>query len=307
MAVDTKIKIGQVEFKNPVFVASGTFGYGTETPDLIDVKKLGALITKSITLHPREGNPPPRLVETPSGIINSIGLSNIGVNQFIEEKIPVYNSLGTCVIMNIAGSSLDEYVQVMEKVESISNDLCGYEINISCPTVNKGGMEFGVDKKMTRLLTEKLRERTEKLLIIKLSPNVTDIASIARAAEEGGADAVSAINTVVAMRIDSVTKRPAISTKLGGLSGPSIRPIGIAAVYKISQLVSIPVIGVGGITSGEDVVEYLLAGAVSVQIGTANFRNPGIGLTILDELIAYCKKTGIDFVSQLTGAMNEDG
>lgn len=305
MAVDTKIKIGQVEFKNPIFMASGTFGYGTETQDLVSVKELGAIVTKSITFHPREGNPPPRLVETPSGLINSIGLANIGVDKFIEQMLPVYDSLGTKVIMNIAGSSIDEYIHVMEKVETIPNSLCGYEINISCPNVDKGSLEFGLDGKMTHSLTQQLRERTSKLLILKLSPNVTDITVIARAAEEGGADAVSAINTVVAMKIDPATRKPAIFTKLGGLSGPAIRPIGVASVYKISKSVKIPVIGIGGITSGHDVIEYFLAGAVCIQIGTANFRDPGIGLTILDELIAYCEMQNIKSVSRLSGALDE--
>lgn len=304
--VDTSIRIGDTEFKNPVFVASGTFGYGKETKDLVEVEKLGAVVTKSITLHPREGNPPPRIVETPSGMINSIGLANIGVEKFAEQMLPVYDTLGTQVIMNIAGSSMDEYVAVLERVESVPNRLCGYEINISCPTVDRGGIEFGSDSEMTRSLTRQLRERTEKLLIMKLSPNVTDIASIAAAAEEGGADAVSAINTVVAMSIDPETRRPSVSTKLGGLSGPAIRPVGVAAVYKVSRVVDIPVIGIGGITSGNDALQYLLAGAVAIQVGTANFRDPAIGLAILNQMVAYCAARGIGSISHLTGALDAE-
>jgi len=305
MAVRTKIKIKEVEFKNPIFVASGTFGYGTEVQDLMSVKKLGALITKSITLHPREGNPPPRIVETPSGMINSIGLANVGIETFIEEILPLYDSIGTKVIMNIAGCSIEEYIRIMERVETASNTLCGYEINISCPNVDKGSMEFGIDSETTHFLTEKLRKLTDKLLIIKLSPNVTDISSIAKAAEDGGADAISAINTVVAMKINPITREHSISTKFGGLSGPAIRPIGVASVYKISHCVNIPVLGIGGITSGQDVLEYLLAGAIAVQVGTANFRDPGIGLRILDELIVYCEENGIKSVSLLSGAVDE--
>lgn len=304
--VNTEVKIGDVNFKNPIFVASGTFGYGRETGDLVSIDKLGAIITKSITLHPREGNPPPRIVETPSGMLNSIGLANLGVEAFIEEVLPDYDSLGTEVFVNIAGTSVDEYLEVMERVESVQNRICGYEINISCPNVDKGGMEFGIDPQITQSLTRQLRDLTKKLLIMKLSPNVTDLVEIARAAERGGADAVSAINTVVAMSIDPATRRPSISTKFGGLSGPAIRPIGIAAVYTVSQAVGIPVIGIGGITSGTDAAQYFLAGSVCIQVGTANFRNPGIGLTILDELISYCREQGVESISQLTGAMGEE-
>ncbi|MEE9166692.1 MAG: dihydroorotate dehydrogenase [Candidatus Neomarinimicrobiota bacterium] len=305
MPVNTEIRIGDTVFKNPVFVASGTFGYGTETDDLICADKLGAIVTKSITFHPREGNPPPRIVETPSGMINSIGLANLGVEKFTAEILPLYDSMNTEVIVNIAGTTVEEYLKVLEKVESVPNRVCGYEINISCPNVARGGIEFGVDPEITRSLTAQLRERTDRLLIMKLSPNVTDIVEIGRAAEDAGADALSAINTVIGMSIDIASRRSSIATELGGLSGPAIRPVGIASVYRLSRAAGIPVIGIGGITSGRDAVEYLLAGSIGIQVGTANLRDPGIALVILDELISYCQKQGIESVSLLTGAMDE--
>ena len=278
------IEIGQVSFKNPIWVASGTFGYGTEAPDLVDVEKLGAIVTKSITRHPREGNPPPRIVETSSGMINSIGLANIGVDKYIDEMLPIYENVSTKIIMNVAGTDLKEYVEIIEKIESVSSDLVGFEINISCPNVKKGGIEFGVDKSMTAELTSELRKRTDRLLIMKLSPNVSDIVSIGMSAQDAGADAVSAINTVVGMSIDSISGKSNIYTTYGGLSGPAIKPIGLATVHKLYQKLSIPIIGIGGIVSSNDVMEYILAGSSAVQIGTANYRNPGTGEGIIDKL-----------------------
>tara|TARA_B100000315_G_scaffold260061_2_gene319045 strand:- start:12839 stop:13756 length:918 start_codon:yes stop_codon:yes gene_type:complete len=301
--VDTKIRIKDHQFQNPIFVASGTFGYGLETSELMDVNKLGCVITKSVTLHPREGNPAPRIVETPSGMLNSIGLANVGVEKFIDEILPVYDDFKTPVILNIAGSSVDEYVKVLEKVEKSDDVLGGYEINVSCPNVDKGRMEFGVDCEMTSKLMKELRQRTDKLLIMKLSPNVTDIVEIAKAAEDEGVDALSAINTVVGMSINPWTFKPKISKKFGGLSGPAIKPVAIASVYKVSQNVSIPIIGIGGILTGDDAVEFMLAGAVSVQVGTANFLEPSKGLSILNELVAFCEKKNIDKVSSLTGGI----
>lgn len=223
MSVDTSVTLGGTEFSNPVFVASGTFGYGIETPELVDVNGLGAVVTKSITLLPREGNPPPRLVETPSGMINSIGLANIGVDRYINEMLPLYKTFKTKIITNIAGFSVSDYTDVIEKLEDADGSICGYEINVSCPNVEGGRMEFAVDAGMTQTLTEQLRRRTEKLLIVKLSPNVSDIGEIAKAAEEGGADAVSAINTVFGMSINTSSKRSNIAMGIGGLSGPAIR------------------------------------------------------------------------------------
>jgi dihydroorotate dehydrogenase (NAD+) catalytic subunit len=304
---DLTTTIGKETFQNPIFVASGTFGYGLENNDLVDVSKLGAIITKSITRHPREGNPPPRIVETPSGMINSIGLANIGVEQYIEEMIPKYEGIGVPIIMNIAGSSEEEYCEILEMMETISSNIVGYEINISCPNVKVGGIEFGVDPGVTETLTSALRNRTEKLLIMKLSPNVTDIRQIARAAENGGADAVSAINTVYGMSINAQSRKTNIHTIYGGLSGPAIKPIGLACVHKISTAVKIPIIGIGGITNAEDAIEYMLAGASSVQIGTANFRNPAAGISIIKAIESYCHKANISHISDLIGkvAINE--
>jgi len=297
------IHIGNTSFENPIWVASGTFGYGTEAPELVDVNQLGAIVTKSITRQPREGNPPPRIVETASGMINSIGLANIGVEKYIKKLLPIYEGLSTKIIMNIAGTDIQEYVEIMEMVESVSSSIAGYEINISCPNVKKGGMEFGVDCEMTAKLTETLRGITERLLIMKLSPNVSDIVSIGLSAENAGADAVSAINTVVGMSINAKTGMSDIFTTYGGLSGPAIKPIGLVAVHKLYQQLSIPIIGIGGIVSGEDAVEYMLAGATAVQVGTANFRDPGISENIIDSLKNILNESNRKVAADLIGSV----
>ena len=297
------IHIGNTSFENPIWVASGTFGYGTETPELVDVNQLGAIVTKSITRQPREGNPPPRIVETASGMINSIGLANIGVEKYIKKLLPIYEGLSTKIIMNIAGTDIQEYVEIMEMVESVSSAIAGYEINISCPNVKKGGMEFGVDCEMTAKLTETLRGITERLLIMKLSPNVSDIVSIGLSAENAGADAVSAINTVVGMSINAKTGMSDIFTTYGGLSGPAIKPIGLVAVHKLYQQLSIPIIGIGGIVSGEDAVEYMLAGATAVQVGTANYRDPGISENIIDSLKNILNESNRKVAADLIGSV----
>jgi len=303
--VDLSVKIGKITFPNPIFVASGTFGYGTEVSDSINVSELGAIVSKSITLFPREGNPPPRLVETSSGMLNSIGLANVGVERFITDLLPEMDKIGAPIIINVAGTDKEEYIKVINKIESVSSNIVGYEINVSCPNVKKGGMEFGVDPSMTEDLTRVLRKCTDRLLIMKLSPNVTDIASIGKAAEEGGADALSAINTVVGMSIDPVSRKSRIYTYYGGLSGPAIKPVGIAAVHKIYQKVKIPIIGIGGITSAGDVAEYFLAGATAVQVGTANFRNPGIGLALIKDFAQYCQLQNVARSGDLTGSMKK--
>ena len=301
MKLDLEINLGDQSFKNPLFVASGTYGYGIEANDLSDSSKLGAIITKSITRFPREGNPPPRIVETPSGMINSIGLANMGVEKYIDSVLPQKDKIGTEIITNVAGFSISDYLFVIEKLESIEAPICGYEINISCPNVEAGKMEFAVDDQLTGKLTENLRAATDKLLIIKLSPNVTDIKTIATAASQGGADAVSAINTVFGMSINVHTKKPNINTDIGGLSGPAIKPIGIANVYKIFKSIDIPIIGIGGITSAKDVIEYMLAGASAVQIGTANYRDIGIAQKILNDLKIHCSTNRIEKISKITG------
>ncbi len=303
MTPDLSVKIGNVSFKNPIFVASGTFGYGLETKELTDPSALGAVVTKSITRHPREGNPSPRIVETPSGMINSIGLANMGVDAYINDVAPRIDQIGTAVITNIAGFSIDDYLYVMGRVEKSGAPICGYEINISCPNVEAGKMEFAVDPELTGRLTEALRKMTSKLLIVKLSPNVTDIVSIARAAKEGGADAVSAVNTVFGMSIDVSTREPHVHTNVGGLSGPAVRPVGVACVYKISRELNIPIIGIGGITSAKDAVEYMLAGASAVQVGTASFRHPDIGRSIIGELEQFLASNEIEDLSEITGGV----
>ena len=300
---DLSIKIGHTTFKNPIFVASGTFGYGTENTELVDVSNIGAIVTKSITLNPREGNPPPRIVETPSGMINSIGLANIGVDKYVSDMLPIYEEIGSPIIMNIAGSSMEEYIEVMQQVEAVSSNIVGYEINISCPNVKEGGMEFGVDCDMTEKLTKKLRKLTERLLIMKLSPNVTDISAIAKSSENGGADAVSAINTVIGMSIDHKTGKSNIYTTYGGLSGPAIKPVGLACVYKVYHTVKIPIIGIGGIVNSSDVIEYILAGSSAVQVGTANYRDPGIAEKILNDLNSYLDVQSLDSIESLIGSV----
>jgi dihydroorotate dehydrogenase (NAD+) catalytic subunit len=298
---DLRIKIGSVDFNNPIFVASGTYGYGTEVSELADITVLGAIVTKSVTRYPREGNPPPRIVETPSGMLNSIGLANIGVEAYIKKMIPLYEELKTPIIMNIAGSTEDEYCEILEMMELVSSNIAGYEINISCPNVNAGGMEFGVDCDLTEQLTTRLRKLTDRLLIMKLSPNVTDIAAIGVAAEKGGADALSAINTLVGMSINTTNKKSNIHYGYGGLSGPAIKPVGLACVHKIYQAVDIPLIGIGGITSADDVLEYVLAGAAAVEVGTANYRDPNVSNSIIVELDTLLDQNDIGSVPELVG------
>ena len=298
---DLRIKIGSVDFKNPIFVASGTYGYGTEVSELADITVLGAIVTKSVTRYPREGNPPPRIVETPSGMLTSIGLANIGVEAYIKKMIPLYEELKTPIIMNIAGSTEDEYCEILEMTEQVSSNIAGYEINISCPNVNVGGMEFGVDCDLTEQLTTRLRKLRDRLLIMKLSPNVTDIAAIGVAAEKGGADALSAINTLVGMSINTTNKKSNIHYGYGGLSGPAIKPVGLACVHKIYKAVDIPLIGIGGITSADDVLEYVLAGAAAVEVGTANYRDPNVGTSIIVELDTLLDQNDIGSVPEFVG------
>jgi dihydroorotate dehydrogenase (NAD+) catalytic subunit len=302
--VEMAVKIGAKTFPNPVGVASGTFGYGSEYGELFDVSRIGALFTKAVTLGPRGGNVPPRLVETPSGILNTIGLANVGAEKFISDKLPYLKTLPCAVVVNVAGSTEDEYKQVVQKLETAEEGIWGYEINVSCPNVKHGGLAFGTDPKHIERLTSSLKKLTKKPLIIKLTPNVTDITVIAKAAENGGADAVSLINTLLGMVIDIKEKRPVLGAHTGGLSGPAVRPVGVALTYKTSRAVSIPVIGMGGITCAEDALQYMLAGAAAVQIGTANFVNPQTPLEVLDGIRAYCEEQGIKSVNDLRGILD---
>ena len=296
-----RVKLKDIEFSSPLLTASGTYGYGHEVRDMADVNQWGGIITKSVTRHPREGNPPPRIAETRSGMLNSIGLANLGVEKYCNEIIPFLNELQTKVIINIAGSAMKDYLETMEILESKNGKHVGYEINISCPNVKEGGIEFGVNCEMTEQLTIEMRKRTDKLIIMKLSPNVTRIEDIAQAAESGGADAVSAINTVVGMAIDLKTRKPKLNTTFGGLSGPAIKPIAIANVHKVFKAVNIPIIGIGGIATAKDVVEFLLAGATMVQIGTMNYQNPNLGVQLKKELSEYYSQNGIEKTEDLIG------
>lgn len=298
------LKIKDVIFKSPIMVASGTFGYGDEVQDLVDISKIGCIITKSVTLEPREGNPPPRIHETSSGMLNSIGLANVGVNEFCNKKLPYLNKMKTHFIINIAGSTMNEYIKVLEMLENSNGKHVGYEINISCPNVKEGGMEFGVNANMTYELTSKLRNMTNKLLIMKLSPNVTNIEEISLAAERGGADAVSAVNTFVGMAIDYKTGKMLLSTKFGGLSGPAIKPMAIAKIHKIYNEINIPIIGMGGIASFEDIVEFIRAGSSLVQIGTLNYREPSIACRLYDELENFLLENKIKDINQLKGLLD---
>lgn len=301
--IKTSFKLRNVEFKNRVFVASGTFGYGDEAKDLVDVNKLGGIVTKSLSWKPRDGNPPPRIVETPSGMLNSIGLANIGVKKFIADKLPYLRTLDTGIIVNIAASSVQEYCDVLQELDD-KEGVDAYEINVSCPNVKEGGLSFGTDCDMTKEITERLRPLTAKPLIIKLTPNVTHISDFARAVEEAGADAVSVINTVVGMAVDVRTKKPKLSTVTGGLSGPAIKPIALAKVYEVAQAVKIPVFGIGGISSVEDALEFLLVGASAVQVGTLNFVDPALSVKIAEGLVQHAEQNKLSDIGQLVGALD---
>ncbi len=294
-----------VEFKNRVLVASGTFGYGDEVKDLVDVNKLGGICTKSLSWKPRDGNPPRRIVETPSGMLNSIGLANIGVHNFIKEKLPYLRTLDTAIIVNIVASSVQEYCDVLSLLEQ-QEGIDGYEINVSCPNVKEGGLNFGTDCSKTREITARLRPLTNKPLIVKLTPNVTHISEFARAVEGEGADAVSVINTLIGMAVDIRTKKPKLSTVTGGLSGPAIKPIALAKVYEVAQALRIPIFGIGGIMTTEDAIEFLLVGATAVQVGTANFIDPTTGIKIAEGLRAYAGQNGLQDVGQLVGALESN-
>jgi dihydroorotate dehydrogenase (NAD+) catalytic subunit len=296
--VDLSIAIGSKKFSNPVGVASGTFGYGGEYEQLVEFSTIGALYTKAVTLLPRAGNDIPRIIETPSGLLNSIGLANVGVQKFISEKMPFLRTLPCAVVVNVAGSDAEEYLQVVETLESCPG-IWGYEINVSCPNVKHGGMAFGTDPSQVERLTSELRKRTANPIIVKLTPNVTDIRSIAKAAANGGADAISCINTLVGMVIDVSSRKTAFPMRTGGLSGPAIRPVGVAATYAVSRAVSIPVIGMGGITNASDALQYLLAGASAIQIGTANFVDPATSSCVLAGIREYCTKENTTCIKDL--------
>ena len=299
MGVDLSVQIGGCRLENPVGVASGTYGYGSEYERHLDLTGIGALYTKAVTRHTRPGNDVPRIIETPSGLLNSIGLANVGQERFIAEKLPGFRTLPCAVIANVAADYPEEYAEVTAFLEANDPEgaLWGYEINVSCPNVKAGGVSIGSDPGQVERTARLVRAATRRPVIVKLTPNVTSIAEIALAAEAGGADAVSCINTVVGMSIDIEKKRPVLPAGTGGLSGPAVLPIGVAAVYRVSRAVAIPVIGLGGIMRAEDAIQYLLAGASAVQVGTANFVDPRIAPTMHDQIIAYAEHHGLQSIS----------
>ena len=294
------------KFSNRIFVASGTFGYGDEVTDLVDLSRLGGIMTKSLSSKPRDGNPPPRITETASGMLNSIDLANIGVKKFVEEKIPALQKYPCTVIANVAASTLEEYCSVVEVLDP-HHRVDGFEINVSCPNVKEGGLSFGTDVAKVAQITKEVRKRTVKPLIMKLTPNVTHISEFARAVEAEGADAVSVINTLIGMAVNIHTWKPKLSTVTGGLSGPAIKPVALAKVYEVYKSVKIPVFGIGGISTWEDAVEFFLVGASAVQVGTANFVSPATAMSIRDGVVQYCAERSIGDVADLVGAMKADG
>jgi len=300
---DLRIKLGPLELKNPVITASGTFGYGREFDSLVDLNLLGAIIVKGISLKPKAGNPPPRIVETPCGMLNAIGLANIGLEAFIEEKLPWLKKYHTEVIVNIYGHSIDEYGELSNALKGIDG-ISAIEVNISCPNVDCGGMAFGTDPEISAKVTEKVIKNTDKPVIVKLSPNVTDIKRIAKAVEEAGAHALSLINTLTGMAIDIESRTPKLANTSGGLSGPAIRPVALYMVYQVVKTVDIPVIGVGGILDDRDALEFLIAGARAVQVGTANFVNPLATLDIVEGIRRFCSEKGIENIKELIGSLN---
>jgi dihydroorotate dehydrogenase (NAD+) catalytic subunit len=297
---DLSVKIGKIKLKNPVIAASGTFGFGEEYKDFFDIDHLGAIIPKGISLKPMMGNPPPRIFETEGGIINSIGLQNPGFQAFIKDKLPYLNNIKTHLLINFFGKTQKEYVELARRFDEVPG-LSGLEMNISCPNVKQGGIIFCSDPKMTYGLVRAVRKSTKLTLIVKLSPNVTDIALIAKSSEEGGADAVSLINTFRAMAINIHSRKPELGNMMGGLSGPAIKPIALRMVWEVSQAIKIPVIGMGGITKAEDAIEFILVGASAIQIGTANLVNPRTGVEVIYGIKRYLIENKINRVQKLIG------
>ncbi len=299
---DLRVNIKNLSLKNPVLTASGTFGYGEEFADFVDLNRLGGFIVKGTTINHREGNPYPRMVETPSGMLNAVGLQNKGVNYFIQNIYPRIKDLDTEVIVNVSGATVDDYVAVCERLSELDK-IHAIELNISCPNVKQGGMAFGTTCAGASQVVRAAREAYDKTLIVKLSPNVTNIAEIARAVEAEGADSVSLVNTFLGMSIDTETRRPHLSTITGGLSGPCIRPIAVRMVWQVAQAVKVPVIGLGGIMNGRDAIEFILAGATAVQVGTANFIDPSVTVKIVDYIEDYLKRHNISSIREIIGGM----
>lgn len=302
---DLSVHIGALSLKNPIMAASGCFGYGLEYAASIDISTLGAVVSKGLFMKAREGHAPPRIVETPSGLLNAIGLQGIGVNRFVEEKLPELRRLGVTTIVNVCGTTIDEYCEV-SRVLSDAEGVSAIELNISCPNIKEGGIQFGCVLDSTYAVVSAVRKATSLPLIPKLTPNVTNVASFARQCEDAGANAVSLVNTFLALAIDIETRRPKLTNGMGGLSGPAIRPIAVRMVYECAQAVKIPVIGMGGIASADDVIEFMIAGAAAVQVGTANFVDPFIWTKMLNGITSYMDRHNITRVADLTGTMQKD-
>lgn len=298
--VNLNVNIGNLSLKNPVLTASGTFGYGEEFSDFIDLNKLGGFIVKGTTINHREGNPYPRMVETPSGMLNAVGLQNKGVDYFINQIYPRISNINSEIIVNVSGASIDDYVAVCEKLAPL-NKINAIEVNISCPNVKQGGMAFGTTANGAAQVTKAVRAAFPKTLIVKLSPNVTDITEIARAVESEGADSVSLINTMLGMAIDIEKRRPYLSTITGGLSGAAVRPVAVRMVWQVAKAVQIPVIGLGGIMDGRDAIEFMLAGATAIEVGTANFIDPTTTIKIIEFMNEYCNRHGIKDINEIIG------
>ena len=301
--MNLEVNIGGLKLKNPVMTASGTFGYGEEYGEFVDLNRLGAVVVKGLSLKPKEGNPPPRVVETASGMLNAIGLQNIGIERFIGEKLPFLRRFDTAVIVNFFGDSVDEYAEAAERL-SATEGIHGLEMNISCPNKQAGWCIFGTDPKVTAQVVGAVRKKTALPLIVKLSPNVTDISLMAKVAMDAGADAVSLINTITGMAIDIKTRRPRLANITGGLSGPAVKPIAVRMVYEVYRSLKIPIIGMGGIMNAADAIEFLIAGASAVAVGTANFVNPRATTEIIDGIIDYMEKEGIGDIGSITGTVH---
>jgi dihydroorotate dehydrogenase (NAD+) catalytic subunit len=302
LAPSLAVDVGGLKMKNPVMTASGTFGYGGEFRDLVDLGRLGAIVVKGLSLRPSPGNPPPRIVETSCGMLNAIGLENIGIEAFCRTRLKFLRNFDTPVVANLYGQAVADYAALAEIVEDQAG-IAAVEVNISCPNVKAGGIAFGVDPAAAAQVTEAVRRRTGKPLIVKLSPNVSDIAAIARAVADAGADAVSLINTITGMAVNVETRRPCLANVTGGLSGPAIRPVAVRMVWQVAQAVRIPVIGLGGIMNWRDALEFIIAGATAVQVGTANFVNPRATMEIIDGLAAYLQRHDLQDIAQVVGSL----
>jgi dihydroorotate dehydrogenase (NAD+) catalytic subunit len=296
------VEIAGIQLKNPVMPASGTFGYGEEYAPFVDLERLGAIVTKGLSLRPKAGNPTPRIAETTSGMLNAIGLQNVGVDAFVEHKLPYLREVNTPVIVNFFGNTLEEYGEIAARLSDIP-EVAGVELNISCPNVKKGGIVFGTDPQAAAQVVGLVRTRLTKPLIVKLTPNVTDITVMARAVEEAGADAISCINTLTGMAVDIKSRRPKLANRTGGLSGPAIRPVAVRMTHQVVQAVKIPVIGIGGITCAADALEFLIVGATAVQVGTANFVDPGVMMTIIDGIERFLVEEGVGDIREVIGSL----